>query len=194
MENCTARIAGGARASDVAKETDSRELAAATGAVGAVGMAGLTLGGGYGPLIGRFGLALDNLLAAEVVLADGRIVVANADNETELFWALRSGGGNFGVVTMMHHRLHHLPSVHSGMLIYPFPEASAVLGRCAEIAASSPEGLTVQVGLVVGPDGTPAVLVVPTWCSAGKFSTSRRYKTPAASSPFASENRERPAV
>ncbi len=164
LENCTARIGGGALASDVTKKTDPLGLAAVTGAVGAVGMAGLTLGGGYGPLIGRFGLALDNLVAAEVVLPDGRIVVATADNETELFWALRGGGGNFGVVTMMHHRLHYLPSVRSGMLIYPFTEASAVLGRSAEIAASTPEDLTVQVGLVVRPDGTPTVLVIPTWC------------------------------
>ena len=107
--------------------TDPLGLAAVTGSVGAVGMAGLTLGGGYGPLIGRFGLALDNLLAAEVVLADGRIVVADHDNEEELFWALRGGGGNFGVVTSMRHRLHDVPSVRSGMLIYPFSEARAVL-------------------------------------------------------------------
>jgi FAD/FMN-containing dehydrogenase len=164
LENCTARIGGGARASDVAKKTDPLGLAAVTGTVGAVGMAGLTLGGGYGPLIGRFGLALDNLLAAEVVLPDGRVVLAKPDNEPELFWALRGGGGNFGVVTIMHHSLHYLPSVRSGMLIYPFTEASTVLGGCAELAASAPEALTVQVGLVVGPDGTPVVFVIPTWC------------------------------
>src|SRR5712672_1647832 len=114
LENCTARTAGGARASDVVAATDPLGLAAVTGSVGAVGLAGLTLGGGYGPLIGRFGLALDNLLAAEVVLADGRIVTAMHDREEELFWALRGGGGNFGVVTEMHHRLHHLSGVRSG--------------------------------------------------------------------------------
>jgi FAD/FMN-containing dehydrogenase len=164
LENCTARIGGGARAADVVKKTDPLGLAPVTGAVGAVGMTGLTLGGGYGPLIGRFGLALDNLLAAEVVLPDGRIVVAKPENESELFWALRGGGGNFGVVTMMHHRLHHLPSVRAGLLIYPFAEASTVLGGCTEIAASAPDALTVQIGIVAGPDGAPMVLVIPTWC------------------------------
>ena len=130
-DNREARISGGARASDVLAVTDPLGVAAVAGAVGAVGMAGFTLGGGYGALIGRFGLALDNLLAAEVVLADGRVVTADHHNDQELFWALRGGGGNFGVVTAMRHRLHNLPSVRLGMLIYPFTEAKAVLGRCA---------------------------------------------------------------
>jgi FAD/FMN-containing dehydrogenase len=160
----TARISGGARASDVLAVTDPLGLATVAGSCGAVGMAGFTLGGGYGALIGRFGLALDNLLAAQVVLADGRIVVATHDDEEELFWAFRGGGGNFGVVTAMRHRLHDLPSVRSGMLIYPLSEARAVLKRAADIAASVAEDLTVQLGCVVGPDGAPAVMVVPTWC------------------------------
>jgi FAD/FMN-containing dehydrogenase len=160
----SAIIAGGARAADVAAVTDPLHVAAVTGTCSAVGMAGLTLGGGYGPLIGRFGLALDNLLAAEVVLADGRTVVASRDTEEELFWALRGGGGNFGVVTAMRYRLHNLPSVRSGLLVYPFAEARAVLQRCADIAASSPEDPTVEFGCAGGPDGKPVVMVHPTWC------------------------------
>jgi len=113
----TARVAGGARASDVLTVTDPLGLAAVTGSCSAVGMAGLTLGGGYGPLIGRFGLALDNLFAAEIVLADGRIVTAEHGRDEDLFWALRGGGGNFGAVTEMRIRLHELPNVVSGMLI-----------------------------------------------------------------------------
>jgi FAD/FMN-containing dehydrogenase len=145
--------------------TDPLHVAAVTGTCSTVGMAGFTLGGGYGPLIGRFGLALDNLLAAQVVLADGRTVVASPDNEEELFWALRGGGGNFGVVTAMRYRLHNLPSIRSGMLVYPFAEARAVLRRCADIAASSPEDLTVELGCVGGgPDGKPVVLIHLTWC------------------------------
>ena len=84
-DTCSARISGGARASDVLAVTDPLGIAPVAGAVGSVGMAGFTLGGGYGALIGRFGLALDNLLAAEIVLADGRIVVAKHDSEEELF-------------------------------------------------------------------------------------------------------------
>jgi FAD/FMN-containing dehydrogenase len=164
LDNRAARISGGARVSDVVAVTDPLGLAPVAGSFGGVGMAGFTLGGGYGALIGRFGLALDNLLAAEVVLADGRVVFAEQDNEEELFWALRGGGGNFGVVTTMRHRLHNLSSVRSGMLIYPSSEAKAVLESCAEIVASTQEDLTVQLGFVAGPDGIPVVLVVPTWC------------------------------
>jgi FAD/FMN-containing dehydrogenase len=163
-DNRTAHIGGGARASDVLAVTNSRQLAAAMGSVGAVGLAGLTLGGGYGPLIGRFGLALDNLLAVEIVLADGRIVTARQDREEDLFWALRGGGGNFGVVTAMQHRLHHLPSVQAGVLFYPFAEAKAIWERCTDIAASEPEDLTIQLGFVTGPDGKPLVFVAPIWC------------------------------
>ena len=113
-DKSAARLSGGARAADIVALTDPLGLVPVTGSVGAVGMAGLTLGGGYGPLIGRFGLALDNLVAATVVLADGRIAVATPEDEEELFWALRGGGGNFGVVIEMRHRLHDLPAVRSG--------------------------------------------------------------------------------
>jgi hypothetical protein len=164
LDNHTAGISGGARAADALAVTDPLRVAVVAGSVGSVGMTGFTLGGGYGALIGRFGLALDNLVAAEVVLADGRIVTAKHDDEEELFWALRGGGGNFGVVTEMQHRLHPLPSIRSGILIYPFSEAKGVLERCADIATSMPEDLTIQIGFVAGPSGAPVVLIVPTWC------------------------------
>jgi FAD/FMN-containing dehydrogenase len=149
----TARISGGARAGDVVDAADPVGLAPVTGFVATVGMTGLTLGGGYGPLIGRFGLALDNLLAAEVVLADGRVAIARDDSESELFWALHGGGGNFGVVTTTYYRLYDVPDVRSGMLIYPFAEAKGVLKRCADIATFMPDEFTVQVGIAIGPDG-----------------------------------------
>jgi FAD/FMN-containing dehydrogenase len=184
-DNRTVQIAGGARASDVLAVTDPLGLAAVTGSCGAVGMAGLTLGGGYGALTGRFGLALDNLLAAEVVLADGRIVTAKHDSEEELFWALRGGGGNFGVVTAMQHRLHELPSIRSGMLLFPFAEAKAVLEGCADIAASAPDELSVQLGLAVGPDDHPLVMVVPSWCGRPEEGEARLAPFVRSGTPFA---------
>ncbi len=161
--NQSVRVGGGATASDVVGLTDTLGLAPVAGSVGAVGMAGLTLGGGYGALIGRFGLTLDNLLSAEVVLADGRIVTASEDSEPDLFWALRGGGGNFGVVTGMCHKVHRLPSVQTGLLLYPLSEARTVLKHCAEVSALAPDALTVQVGFAAGPNG-PVVIVAPTWC------------------------------
>lgn len=172
-EDLSAYVAGGARASDIVKMTDSMGLAIVTGSVGSVGMAGFTLGGGYGALIGRFGLGLDNLISADVVLADGRFVKASDDSEPDLFWAIRGGGGNFGVVTAMRHRLHEVPSIRSGLIIYPFAEAEQVLERCADLAAIAPEELTVQVMLAAGPEGVPAVVLAPTWSGAAKDGAAR---------------------
>ncbi|MGC8917755.1 FAD-binding oxidoreductase [Streptomyces sp. PG2] len=134
-----------------------------TGTAGSVGMAGLTLGGGYGPLGGRFGLALDNLLSAEVVLADGGVVTADAEHEPDLFWALRGGGGNFGVVTSMRIRLHRLRTLLSGLVMYPWDQAPAVLTALAEELPEAPDELTAQFGVLTGPADEPVVFVAPTW-------------------------------
>src|SRR5215470_6778313 len=159
-------IGGGALARDVCHAADRIGRAAVTGAVGVVGMGGLTLGGGYGSLIGRFGLVLDNLAAAEVVLADASVVVADEESNAELFWALRGGGGNFGVVTRMRHRLHPLRSVHAGIILFPIAQAETVLGRFADLVETAPDELTVQVGFISGPDGEPLVFLAPTWSGA----------------------------
>jgi FAD/FMN-containing dehydrogenase len=159
-------IGGGTRVSDITAVTDARGLAVAAGSVGSVGMTGLTLGGGYGPLIGRFGLALDNVLDVQVVLADGQIVFADAGRNEELFWAVRGGGGNFGVVTTMRTRVHELASVHSGMLVYPFTEARSVLEGCAAIASEMPDEFSMQVGIIGDGKDSLSVVVVPTWSGA----------------------------
>ena len=86
---------------------------------------------------------------------------------------MRGGGGNFGVVTTMQHRVHYMPGVRSGMLLFPFAEARAVLEGCVDITDSPPEELTVQLGLVGGPDGAPVVMVVPTWCGLPKQGEAR---------------------
>jgi FAD/FMN-containing dehydrogenase len=126
-------------------------------------MAGLLLGGGYGQLTTRFGLALDNLLGAEVVLADGRLVTADTSQNTNLFWALRGGGGNFGVVTSMRLRLHPVGELLAGIILFPWSDAESVLRGYAEIMASAPDELSVLAGLLPGPEGNPVVYIRPTW-------------------------------
>lgn len=123
-----ATVVGGATTDDVAAAADRLDLAAAIGTVGAAGMIGLTLGGGYGPFCGRFGLAADNLISAEVVLVDGQIVYASQDSDPDLLWAIRGGGGNFGVVTSIDMALHPLPEALVGSSTSPFEYAEAVLG------------------------------------------------------------------
>jgi len=158
-----ADVSAGATAADVAAAAAPFGLAPVTGTAGSVGMAGLTLGGGYGPLGGRFGLALDNLLAADVVLADGSAVTTDAEHEPELFWALRGGGGNFGVVTSMRLRLHTVPALRSGLVVFPWEQAGAVLAGLSDVLADGPDELTVQSGVLAGPDGAPVVFASPTW-------------------------------
>ncbi|MFC5827358.1 FAD-binding oxidoreductase [Nonomuraea insulae] len=158
-----AEVSGGATAADLVRAAQPFGLTAATGSAGSVGMAGLTLGGGYGPLSGRFGLALDNLLSADLVLADGSVVTADAEREPDLFWALRGGGGNFGLVTSMRVRLHAVPTLLSGMVLFPWDQAGDVLAGLSDVLAESADELTVQFGVLSGPDGKPVVFLSPTW-------------------------------
>jgi FAD/FMN-containing dehydrogenase len=158
----TAVAQGGATAGDVAAAAATCGLAPVTGTVKAVGMAGLTLAGGYGPLCGRHGLALDNLLDADVVLADGRRVAASDAGDADLYWALRGGGGTFGVVTAARYRLHPLPQVLAGLILFPLDQAGAVLRGYAEIAAAAPDELTVMTGFLnVG--GQMLLFLFPAW-------------------------------
>jgi FAD/FMN-containing dehydrogenase len=143
-----ATVAGGARAKDVAAAAGAHGLVAAMGNCGTVGMAGLTLGGGYGPLSGTCGLAADNLLGAEVVLADGRRVTT---------------GPNFGVVTSLRMRLHPAHDMLAGSIIYNWSEAAPVLRRYAAFAATAPDELGVSIGAMSGPNGEPVIMVVPLW-------------------------------
>ena len=158
-----ATVAGGAIASDVIAAAVPHGLAAVTGNVGAVGMAGFLLAGGYGPLTTRFGLAIDNLLGAEVVLANGRRVWADASENEDLFWALRGGGGNFGVVTSMRIRLHEVTEILAGFILFPWSQAAAVLRGHAEIMSAAPEELSVLAGELTGPDGSPVLFLGPIW-------------------------------
>ena len=161
-----ARVAvaqGGALVADVVDAAAASGLGTATAVVRTVGMAGMTLAGGYGGLAGRFGLALDNLLSAEVLLVDGTRVHAGSDGDQELYWALRGGGGNFGIVTSARYRLRPLGPVLGGMVLYPFEQAVQVLRGYRDLIASAPDELTVMAGFVGGPTGEAAVFVAPTW-------------------------------
>lgn len=158
-----ATVSGGATAGDVIAAAAPHGLVAVTGTVGSVGLAGLSLGGGYGPLNGRFGLAADNLLGAEVVLPDGQIVQTDDINSPELFWAIRGGGGNFGVVTSMRVRLHPVDRLLAGLILYPWSEAPAVLAQLNTVLANAPDELTVQTGLLTGPDRNPVLFLSPAW-------------------------------
>ncbi len=157
-------VGGGALARDVVAAAAPHGLNVATGTAGAVGMAGLTLGGGYGPLLGTCGLAADNLLAAEVVLADGRVV--STEDEPELLWALRGGGGNFGVVTSLRIRLHPDRGLVGGVVLFGGEQSAEVLRRYADLVATAPEGLTTLVELTEVPELGPCVLAVPVWSGA----------------------------
>src|SRR5262245_2689624 len=162
VHGAEARVAGGATVSDVLDAARPHGHAAAVGTVSSVGFTGLTLGGGYGTLIGVVGLGIDNLLSAEVVLPDGRVVTADANHEPDLFWALRGGGGNFGVVTELRTRLHPLATVTSGTIAFGWDQARSVLIGWRELMASADDALDVMFGAMHTPDGL-VLFTAPTW-------------------------------
>ena len=157
-------VAGGATVNDVVAAAAAHGLTPVTGNYGAVSLAGVTLAGGYGPLLGRYGLAADNLLEVEIVLKNGQHAVANAGRNADLFWALRGGAGDFGVTTSLRIRLHALPSLLSGMIFYAWSDADLVFRGYSEIASSASECLTISAGIVSRTDGNPLLFAAPTWC------------------------------
>jgi FAD/FMN-containing dehydrogenase len=139
----TARVAPGVTLGELDRETQSFGLITPTGINSTTGIAGLTLGGGFGWISRKFGLTIDNLVSADVVTADGRRVKASEKDNADLFWALRGGGGNFGVVTSFEFGLQPLGSeVMSGLIVYPLAQARGLIKRYRDIAAASPDELT----------------------------------------------------
>ena len=144
--------------------TGAHGLATPLGVVSLTGIAGLTLGGGIGWLNGRFGLACDNLVAAEVVIADGDVVRVDDDHHADLLWGLRGGGGNFGVVTSFEYRLHPVATVLAGGLSFEGTDLHDVLPAYDEVARSAPDELSTAAALGPGPDGRATMSVAACWC------------------------------
>jgi FAD/FMN-containing dehydrogenase len=159
-EHRTVRAGAGVTWGAFDHETQAFGLATTGGVVGSTGIAGLTLGGGHGFLMRRYGLACDNLLSADVVTADGRWLRASATEHAELFWGLRGGGGNFGAVTSFEYRLHPLGTMLAGMVIYPLTQATAFLRRYREVTRTAPDELGSLVALGTLPDGTQAAVLL----------------------------------
>jgi len=156
----TVRAQGGVLWRELDHETQAFGLATTGGTVSNTGIGGLTLGGGLGWLMGRHGLTVDNLLSADVVTADGRFLRASATDHPDLFWALRGGGGNFGIVTSFEYRLHPVTQVLGGLVIHPLDQASEVLRFYRDFCAGLPDEAEAYSGLLTSPEGMPVVALI----------------------------------
>ncbi len=160
----TARAQGGVTWREFNRETQAHGLATTGGVVSTTGIAGLTLGGGLGWLMAKHGLAMDNLLSAEVVTAAGGILRASKDENADLFWALQGGGGNFGAVSWLEYRLHPVGTVTSGLIAHPFDSARDVLKFFREITSDLPDDLTIFGALLHAPDGGKIAVIIVCHC------------------------------
>jgi hypothetical protein len=162
-------------------------LATTGGVVSSTGIAGLTLGGGEGWLMGRYGLTVDNLLAVEVVTADGQVIMASAEHHPDLFWALRGGGGNFGVATCFEYQAHPVATVYGGMVAHRVSRAREALGFYRDLTQAAPDELTVYMSLFANPDAPDETMVAMVACHCGDAASAeadlkplRQFGPPAA--------------
>jgi hypothetical protein len=173
-----ARVAGGTLLGQVDGACLEHGLVTPLGTVSHTGVGGLTLGGGFGRLARRFGLAIDNLESVDVVTADGKLRHASARENADLFWAVRGGGGNFGVVTQFEFRLHPFQrQVVAGEIAFPIARAKEVLGVWAENAAGSPDELYVDPALIQPPGGNPGYIAIEV-CWSGPVDDAERVLAP----------------
>ena len=155
----------GATWGDFDKATQEYGLATTGGLITTTGVAGLTLGGGVGWLVRKHGLSCDNIIEAEVVTADGDLIKANLEENPDLLWGIRGGGGNFGIVSSMKFQLHEVGTVLGGMILHTRDKAPEVIRFYREFMKTAPEELTLYAGLLTSPDGVPVVALIG--CYAG---------------------------
>ena len=156
----SAHVEAGATWGEFDRETQAFGLATPGGQISTTGVAGLTLGGGWGHLARRYGLASDNLISADVVTADGSFVTTSKTQNPDLFWGLRGGGGNFGVVSSLEYQLHPVGPVMGGLVAYPMEKAKEALRLFRDLTSSAPDELASDIVLITMPDGTPVVGMV----------------------------------
>jgi hypothetical protein len=168
-------------------------LATPSGIISTTGVGGLTLGGGLGHLTRKCGLSIDNLLAVDMILADGRLVTASAEENTDLFWGVRGGGGNFGVVTSFLFRLHPISTIHGGPMLWPLSQATEVMQWYREFITQAPEDINGFFAFLTVPPGPPfpehlhnQTMCGIVWCYTGRqeqaeatFKPIRSFRPPA---------------
>ena len=181
----TALVLGGSLLGDLDHATHVFGLATPAGVVSTTGVSGLTLGGGMGHLTRKYGLSIDNLLAVDVVLADGSFVTASADQNQDLFWAVRGGGGNFGVVTSFNFKLHPVGIVAAGPTLWPIEETNQVLRFYREFTRTAPDELNGTFVMLTVPPGAPLPvdlygksMCAIVWCYAGRPEEAEKLLSP----------------
>jgi len=159
----TARAEAGLTWGEYNRETQAFGLASTGGVVSTTGIAGLTLGGGLGWLMGKHGLSCDNLISADLVTADGALVTASAERNSDLFWGLRGGGGNFGVVTSFEYQLHPVGPVLAGMVIHPMARAKEMLRFYRDFCRGCPDEMLAAAALMTSHEGEPVAVIIASY-------------------------------
>ena len=184
----TVRVQGGVTVGELDRATAVYGLATPSGIVSTTGVGGLTLGGGLAWLMGRYGMAIDNLLSAEVVLASGEVTTASADTDEDLFWAIRGGGGNFGVVTSFEFQAYPVSTVLKGPVVHTLDAGPEVFAFYRDFSTEVPDELGAQAALLPAPDGSGAKLCGIALCHCGSdadraeadVAAARAFGSPAA--------------
>ena len=191
--NKTATAEPGVLLKEFDEATLPHGLATTGGTVSDTGLAGLTLGGGIGWLMSKYGTASDNLLSAEMVTADGQQIKVDKNNHADLYWAIRGGGGNFGIVSKFEYQLHSFgPNVIAGMILYPMEKAKQVFQFYRNYIRTAPDELMSYSGFIVTPDGLPVTFILPAWM--GDVAEAEKHLAPLRSfdSPIADMITEMP--